>query len=114
FNLDRAQKIVVEAAEQSGRSDVPKILPVKNLVNVLGEYKNKIQLIICDERGESLDHSKFSNNRPTGVVVGPEGGWSNAENNLFDSNQLPIFKLNSNNFTLRAETAAIACVAKVY
>jgi len=39
------------------------------------------------------------------VFVGPEGGWSEAEINLFKQNNFKILSLGSN--ILRAETAAI-------
>jgi 16S rRNA (uracil1498-N3)-methyltransferase len=39
------------------------------------------------------------------IIIGPEGGWSDSEINLFNEKQIPIYSLGSQ--VLRAETAAV-------
>ena len=46
--------------------------------------------------------------RPAGILVGPEGGWSDVEKQLFKDKE--IKHLNLHDFTLRAETAAVAAL----
>jgi RsmE family RNA methyltransferase len=46
-----------------------------------------------------------------GVLIGPEGGWSDREKSLFTETGLP--HINLHDFTLRAETAAIAAATKL-
>lgn len=106
FNLERAQKIVIEAAEQCGRSDIPKIREPILLPAAVHQYAKDIPLFMCEQ--ESLGKKKQPNFADVGVLIGPEGGWSETEKQLFLSAELP--RLSLGDFTLRAETAAVtAC-----
>lgn len=110
FNVERAKKIVIEAAEQCGRSEIPNIFSPTKLEKIIDEYGGKIQLFIADQSGQIPD-SKFQVPKVIGILVGPEGGWSNAELKLFEKYRLK--KINIGQFTLRAETAAIVATAKL-
>jgi 16S rRNA (uracil1498-N3)-methyltransferase len=102
FDPERAEKIVIEAAEQCGRSDIPTIresMLLKTAIEHLGE---KVPLMICEQGGEIPAAAGQS---PCGILIGPEGGWSDGEMRLFE--QLNIPHLGLGNFTLRAETAAV-------
>lgn len=106
--LKRWQKIVIEAAEQCGRSDIPAIREPMTVETAISDYKDKISLYICEQDGTD---STESNNEACGVMIGPEGGWSDQEKQLFkDAN---INHLNLHDFTLRAETATLAAVTKL-
>jgi 16S rRNA (uracil1498-N3)-methyltransferase len=109
FDVDRAHKIIVEAAEQCGRSDIPEVREPITIDEALTEYSDKIQLIIC-EQGESASLQP-QNSTPVGVLVGPEGGWSDREKELFGASNLTHLAISG--FTLRAETAAVVAVSKV-
>lgn len=111
FNRERAERIVIEAAEQCGRSDIPKVRDPVKLETALDEYKNKIRLVFCDEKGEDDVHSIEKEEAPIGVLVGPEGGWSEEEIKLFRSKGLDHLALHE--LTLRAETAAIVAAGKL-
>ena len=107
FKLQRAVAIAIEAAEQCGRSDIPHIREPISLVEAIEEYSSKIDLFICDK-----SDTQFKN--PTsdyGVMVGPEGGWSEHEHQLFNDKKLNFLDLHDN--TLRAETASIVAVTKL-
>jgi 16S rRNA (uracil1498-N3)-methyltransferase len=108
FNFERAEKIVVEASEQCGRTDIPSISQPVKLENAIADYARKIELLIADQAGE-LAASNYK--LPSGVMIGPEGGWTKTEQELFIKNKLK--KLNVSQLTLRAETAAIVAVAKL-
>lgn len=107
FNLDRAQKIVVEAAEQCGRSDIPNVREPMHVATAVEELKDRVQLYICEQAGEDNLNSQGD----LGVLIGPEGGWSDDEKALFKEQD--IKHLNLHDFTLRAETAAIAATTKL-
>jgi 16S rRNA (uracil1498-N3)-methyltransferase len=108
FNIERAKKIVIEAAEQCGRSDIPHVREPLNLQTAIDEYNGKIQLLVCDE---TLDNDKRMSDEPAGVFIGPEGGWTDAELEKF--NEAKAGHLNLGNLTLRAETAAVAAATKL-
>lgn len=108
FNLERANKIAIEAAEQCGRSDIPHIREPLSIEEALSEYKEKVELLICDEQSET---AVTESEKPVGVLIGPEGGWTGAESALFKQENLGSLHLG--NLTLRAETAAVAATGKL-
>lgn len=108
FNTERAEKIVIEAAEQCGRSDIPNVREPISLETILEELSGKVDLYICEQDGSD---GRADATRPQGVLIGPEGGWSDHEKRLFQEKQLP--HLNLHDFTLRAETAAVAATTKL-
>ena len=108
FDVERAEKIVIEASEQCGRTDIPRVREPLTVETLLKELKGKAELFVA-EQGSSDEIWKMKNeigDMPTAVLIGPEGGWSDGEKQLFQDHQLKHFALSD--FTLRAETAAIA------
>lgn len=105
-SLERMRKIAIEAAEQCGRSDIPEITSPASLRSVLEQYKGEMTLVVCHEGGGRDVRANVAG--PVGCLVGPEGGWSDAEIELFSSSGIPLVSLGE--FTLRAETACIAAV----
>lgn len=108
FNVERAEKIVIEAAEQCGRSDIPRVREPIHIAAALNELQSKVDLYICEQDGAD---SREAAERPVGVLIGPEGGWSDREKLLFTDKGLK--HLNLHDFTLRAETACVTAVSKV-
>lgn len=125
FDMERAEKIAIEAAEQCGRSDIPHIREPITLQEALAEYKGKVTLLVAEESYELgvMSHEKDENvdthnsylithdSNPLGIFIGPEGGWTEAELALFKKEDLS--RLNLGNLTLRAETACIAATTKL-
>jgi 16S rRNA (uracil1498-N3)-methyltransferase len=109
FNVERAEKIVIEAAEQCGRSDIPKIREPLLLQTAIHEYAPKVPLLVCEQF--ELTKSPKPNYHDVGVLIGPEGGWSEAEKQIFVTQELG--KLDLGNFTLRAETACVTAITKL-
>lgn len=103
WNKERAEKILIEACEQSGRSDVPLLGDLITLSEFVDTEKRKViafhtegNLFACEEKvGEEMV-----------ALIGPEGGWSEREVEMFHAKQYPVMKLPTP--VLRAETAAIA------
>lgn len=107
FNIERAEKIVIEAAEQCGRSDIPAVRDAMHVTKAIEQYNGKVPLLIC-ERADGVTTLSLDN---AGVFVGPEGGWTDEEKELFEDTHLAPLSLHD--FTLRAETACVAAVTKL-
>ncbi len=116
-NEDRLKKIVIEASEQSGRGTVPEIEPIIGLKEALIELKEKnedesIKSIVFHTDAELLYKSDLGNDvEPLAVFIGPEGGWSAVEVDLFRNNDISIRSIGTQ--VLRAETAVVATLSLV-
>lgn len=107
FNVERAQKIVIEAAEQCGRSDIPLVREPMRLQTAVQELRDT-PIFICEQGSEGQDVHALSQ---VAVAVGPEGGWSDEEKQFFAEGAIPHIGLGA--FTLRAETAAVVAAARI-
>lgn len=106
FDIDRAHKILIEAAEQCGRADIPEIREPITVEEAISEYAD-LPLFICEQAEGEPDLSL----EKAGVLIGPEGGWSDRERELFKNADLA--HINIAQFTLRAETAAVSAAARL-
>ena len=108
INKNRLEKVIIEAAEQSNRINIPSIEEPQNLKSFLN---NKIDLIFTDlnSKNKKLDLEKLTEN-PTCIIIGPEGDFSETEREqiLSFKNVQPI-KINEN--ILRSETAVISSIS---
>jgi 16S rRNA (uracil1498-N3)-methyltransferase len=110
WNVDRMQKIVVEATEQSGFSDLPVLdkEPLK-LTKLLEKFKKEREnldgLCVLDFSGTPLSSVKHLISVDT-IFIGPEGGFSEKEIELFKKHNVKTISLGQN--TLRAETACVS------
>jgi 16S rRNA (uracil1498-N3)-methyltransferase len=113
--LRRWEKILWEAAKQSGRGKIPDLVFLKDLDEVLEKTKDLDVVYLCDASGiglEPITYPPAGGLKPAGLFVGPEGGFTEAEiDKIKKLKNCQLLKLS--NFTLRAETAAIAGVAKI-
>lgn len=108
FDTERAYKIVIEAAEQCGRSDIPTIREPMLVATALDHLGPAVPLFVCERGGAATE---VEPGKAVGVLIGPEGGWSDAERELFEQRHIKHLELGQ--FTLRAETAAIVASVKL-
>ena len=111
INLDRLEKIVIEASEQSNRLNVPSIEEPQNLKSFLN--LNLMDLIFTDlnSNNKKIDKSKFTG-KSICIIVGPEGDFSEAEREkILSFNGVQTLKMNEN--ILRSETAVISAISIV-
>ena len=112
INMERLQKIVKEASEQSGRLKLPLIYPHLTLETVVSQQKSQNEVpVVFHTTTPAADGHPSLNKEGKGnvaVFVGPEGGWSEKEIELFKKNNFQFCSLGQN--ILRAETAAIISV----
>jgi 16S rRNA (uracil1498-N3)-methyltransferase len=116
---ERWRRIVHEAAQQSRRSDVPLVLQPAPLAERVRAASNSVRIVLAEqERTTTLRRLIEEAVEAAGeempaleIAIGPEGGWSPAEEALFDANGWRAATLGPR--ILRAETAAIAALAVV-
>ena len=107
FDVERAEKIVIEASEQCGRTDIPRVREPLSVESLIRELEGKAELYVAEQGSPSeISNIKYQISQPLAVLIGPEGGWSDGEKQLFQDRQVKHLALSD--FTLRAETAAIA------
>src|SRR3989338_7776732 len=104
LNLPRARKIIRESAEQSGRGILPALYEPMKFEELVSTYK--FPYIAFDPTGKPWTHKDFETTNALGVLIGPEGGWSEQELALIREKNIPLISLGTQ--ILRAETAAIA------
>ena len=110
INVVRLKKIIIEAAEQSNRIDVPSIEAPQNLKSFLN---NKMDLIFTDLNSDNkkLDLEKLTDS-PTCIIIGPEGDFSELERELILSFK-DVQPINLNDNILRSETAVVSALSIV-
>ncbi|MEK7162574.1 MAG: RsmE family RNA methyltransferase [Patescibacteria group bacterium] len=105
FNQERAEKIIKEAAEQSGRSFLPKIHETMDFKKAL-EFvqKERFSGVIADPN--SKKHISETLKEPKMVLfIGPEGGWTEEE--VSEAKESGFRAVSLGKLNLRSETAAI-------
>lgn len=81
-NLERAEAIAREAAEQCERVDWPVIKPPVKLMTLLGDWPATVPLIYGDESGASGPITQLEKEAKPGgwgILAGPEGGFTAEE-----------------------------------
>ena len=110
INLARINKIVIEAAEQSNRLDIPKIEKLTKFKNFLKENKNT-NIIFGDLNTNNVKFD-FKDEKPVCVLIGPEGDFTEDERGMI-LNQKNITPIKINENILRSETAAISMLSLI-
>lgn len=111
--LDRMRANAVEAAERCGRLSVPEVLDPAPLDKVLAEWPAGRRLFWCDESGGGRAAAQAFAAAPAGpaaILVGPEGGFSDAERAGLRSHEAAS-AVDLGPRLMRAETAAFAALA---
>jgi 16S rRNA (uracil1498-N3)-methyltransferase len=111
INKERLEKVIIEAAEQSNRINVPSIEEPKSLKKFLDDKKMDLIFTDLNSKTNKLDLKKLTNN-PSCIIVGPEGDFSETEREeILSYNGVQSIKINEN--ILRSETAVISALSIV-
>ncbi|MBP6866415.1 MAG: 16S rRNA (uracil(1498)-N(3))-methyltransferase [Candidatus Pacebacteria bacterium] len=103
LNMERLEKIIKEASEQSGRSILPKLFETMNFVEALEHGKENQEKVIFHL--VDTEYLPEKNASSVSIFVGPEGGFNESEVNLAKESGYTVASLGT--LTLRGETAAI-------
>jgi 16S rRNA (uracil1498-N3)-methyltransferase len=116
--VDRLTAIATEAAEQTGRLDVPEIFEPVKLEALIAGWDAGRRLLFCDEAGDAPPILQALSPPPCGegvggpwaILIGPEGGFSPRERQMLRA--LPhVTPASLGPRILRADTAAISALA---
>ena len=109
INKERLEKVIIEAAEQSNRINVPSIEEPKSLNSFLKNSKMDLIFTDLNTSNTKIDLNQLTSN-PTCVIIGPEGDFSEVERQEFlKFNGVQAIKINEN--ILRSETAVISAIS---
>ncbi len=99
INIERSEKIIQEASEQAQRIDTPTLHAIQSIDDIIKEYRPAV----FDVEGEAF--IKDENKAVQNILIGPEGGFTIRELELFRNTRLDIYKVGET--VLKTETAAI-------
>jgi 16S rRNA (uracil1498-N3)-methyltransferase len=113
--LGRLDAIAMEAAEQTGRLDVPEIVDPEKLDKILDGWDPARRLVFCDEGGdakpaiEALSGLGAGTGAPAAILIGPEGGFAPEERERLRGLSF-VTPVSLGPRILRADTAAISAM----
>ena len=116
INADRLRQQIIDAAQQCGRLSVPDCDPPQPLKKLLATWPTERRLLACVE-GENASPplSAMAHDQagiPLAILVGPEGGFSDAEKLLLTNGQLAWLKpVSLGPLILRSDTAVAASLS---
>jgi len=111
--VERLTAIATEAAEQTGRLDVPAIAEPQKLEGLIKGWDAGRRLLFCDEAGDARPVPEAlagaTPGEPWAILIGPEGGFSPKEREILRA--LPFATPAAlGPRILRADTAAISAM----
>ena len=113
LNFERANKITIEATEQSNQLNPPKINQIINLKDFINSISKETKLFFADINSKHIPNSKdIEEIKNITILIGPEGDFSPLERELIlkKSNVVP-FSLSKN--ILRTDTAVISAISLI-
>lgn len=115
IGTERIETNAIEAAEQCGVLAIPQTREPAKLEKLLEGWDNQRRLIFCDEGHDThnpLPLLQSLPRGPLGVLIGPEGGFSDQERETL--RKLPfVTAIPLGPRILRADTAAVAALALI-
>ena len=107
--LQHWQSIIISACEQSGRNQIPELLCPMTLENGLCSAQADWRFVLSPTAVSQLKDMPIQKTQRVMLLIGPEGGLSEAEIGL--ACQYGFLPLNLGPRILRTETAAVAAMA---
>jgi 16S rRNA (uracil1498-N3)-methyltransferase len=111
LNMTRAKTLTIEAAEQCARTALPSLNDPQKLEAMLRDWPMDRTLFFADEDGgEPVSVAFAANDGPAALLIGPEGGFDDAERKLLRKHP-KVSPISLGPRILRGETAAVAATA---
>lgn len=122
--VERLTSLAMEAAEQTERLNLPRVLSPVHLIKAIQDLSGERRVYFCDERGgdENADWGGEENKAPpmvdvlkahgmgsAAILIGPEGGFSPQEREMLHKTE-GVHPVSLGPRILRAETAAVAAL----
>ena len=114
--IEKWQKIMYEASKQCERAYVPKCHNLTTLKDIINMDFDKVLAFVEHSAKQNLKDYLAKNpikeNENVLVIIGPEGGFSKKEFELFESNN-KIQMLSLGDLILKADTAVVAALGNI-
>ncbi|HZS80305.1 MAG TPA: 16S rRNA (uracil(1498)-N(3))-methyltransferase [Herbaspirillum sp.] len=119
FNSERAEKkqshwqgIICAAAEQSGRNRLAQLSPLSDFRHWIAQSDPHRRILLSPRGEQSLsDWTRHHSAQALSLLIGPEGGFSEAEEKLACDHGALILSMGPR--VLRAETAGLCALAAI-
>ena len=113
LNFERANKIVIEATEQSNQMVPPEILKIVKLKDFLQNLDGTTKLLFADVNSKNyLKNENLKNSKSLCILIGPEGDFSPSEReSILSISEVIPFTISKN--ILRSDTAVISAISLV-
>tara|TARA_E500000075_G_scaffold123792_1_gene126258 strand:- start:409 stop:1134 length:726 start_codon:yes stop_codon:yes gene_type:complete len=103
------RKIIIASCEQCGALTIPTLDPPRSIGDLIAGLPSTTRRIVFDPTGPLLPKSLVSDDYV--LCIGPEGGWSSAELDFFNTNDFAVNSVHSR--VLRAENFPAVALALV-
>ena len=115
--IPKWQRIMLEASKQCERAYIPTCYGLTNLENIIKLKNEGFRVIAFCERSAKLSLHEYCSENPVLqgekilIIIGPEGGFSEREFQLFEDNKIPMLTLG--NLILKADTAVTVALGNI-
>ena len=112
INIDRLNKISIEAVEQSSGISIPEITKVKKLSEILFNWDKERSIVVCNEKKSCQNILKLFSGKKfkkIAIFIGPVAGWSSEDLKIFENYDVIHISLGPR--LLKADTAAVAALS---
>lgn len=115
--VQKWQKIMYESSKQCERAKIPKCFELSNMEKLIRNTEFDRVLAFTERSAKFklknyLRENPIVKNEKILVIIGPEGGFSQKEFEIFEKNNIPTLSLGD--LILKAETAVITALGNIF
>lgn len=114
--IDRWNRIMYEASKQCERAVIPNCENATDLLSIISSDRFDKIIAFCERKAhlslrDFMQKSPIKKEENVLVIIGPEGGFSKKEFELFEEKSIPMLTLG--NLILKAETAVTVALGNI-